>query len=80
MQSSNIQTKEAESWKPRMKGLQLLEDLKFLAYPYGNTFTLAVETLIYSFFLIAEFSCKLFIIRLLIVELACIWHPLEPLS
>ncbi|KAG5000507.1 hypothetical protein JHK87_021579 [Glycine soja] len=37
--SSNIQTKEAESWKQRMKRLQLLEDLKHLAYPCDNTFT-----------------------------------------
>lgn len=54
MQSSNIQTKEAESWKQRMNDLQLLEDLNFLAYPYDNTFTLAVEALIYNFFIFAE--------------------------
>ena len=41
-----------------MNDLQLLEDLNFLAYPYDNTFTLAVEALIYSFFLIAEFAYK----------------------
>lgn len=37
-----------------MNDLQLLEDLNFLAYPYDNTFTLAVEALIYNFFIFAE--------------------------